>query len=115
MQVLVIINKDGITINADVHVKIWLIKEYVIKDLFEIQIIVNVNVINQEKNVDKLFEELSENSDENIMTNVTLSDHKNVCGSCKVYIFFFFCVFNSKKWNWYCFYLFSLVLNKWRD
>ena len=39
--------------------------------------------------VDKLVEKLSENSDENIMTNVTLSDHKNVCGSCKVYIFFF--------------------------
>ena len=49
MQVLVIINKDGITINADVHVKVWLIKGYVIKDLFGIQIIVNVNVINQEK------------------------------------------------------------------
>ena len=46
MQVFVIINKDEIKINADVNVKNWLTKEYVIKDLFRIQAIVNVNVIN---------------------------------------------------------------------
>ena len=33
MQVSVIINKDGIKINADAHAKNWLAKDYVIKDL----------------------------------------------------------------------------------
>ena len=32
-------------INADVNAKNWLTKEYVIKDLLGIQVIVNVNVI----------------------------------------------------------------------
>ena len=40
------ISKDGIMINADINVKNWLTKEYVIKDLFGILVIVNVNVIN---------------------------------------------------------------------
>ena len=34
-------------INADVNVKNSLIKEYVIKELFEILVITNVNVINR--------------------------------------------------------------------
>ena len=46
MQVYMIINNAGIMINADVNVKNWLTKEYVMTDLFGIQIIVNVNVIN---------------------------------------------------------------------
>ena len=46
MQVFVIIKKDGMKINADVNVKNWLTKEYVIKDLFGILTVVNVNVIN---------------------------------------------------------------------
>ena len=46
MQVLVIINKDGIKKNADGNAKNWLTKEYVIKDLNKILAIVNVNVIN---------------------------------------------------------------------
>ena len=46
MDVFVIINKDGIKINANVNVKNWLIKEYVIKDLFRIAVVVKVNVIN---------------------------------------------------------------------
>ena len=46
MQVFVIINKDGIKINADVNGKSWLKKEYVIKDLIGILAVVNVNVIN---------------------------------------------------------------------
>ena len=45
MQVFVIINKDGININADINTTSWLTKEYVIKDLFGIKLIVNVNVI----------------------------------------------------------------------
>ena len=36
MQVFVIINKDGIRINADVNTKNWLAKEYVIKYLLRI-------------------------------------------------------------------------------
>ena len=46
MQVFVIINKDGMKINADVNGKNWLKKEYVIKDLIGILAVVNVNVIN---------------------------------------------------------------------
>ena len=46
MQVFATINKDGIKINADVNAKNQLKKEYVIKDLFEIQVAVKVNVIN---------------------------------------------------------------------
>ena len=46
MKVFMIINNAGIMINADVNVKNWLTKEYVTTDLFGIQIIVNVNVIN---------------------------------------------------------------------
>ena len=47
--VFVTINKEGMKINADVNVKNWLAKEYVIKDLFGIQVIVNVDVINHVK------------------------------------------------------------------
>ena len=45
MQLFVIINSDGTKINVDVNVKNQLIKEYEIKDLFGILVIVNVNVI----------------------------------------------------------------------
>ena len=38
--------QDGMKINADVNVKNWSKKEYEIKDLFGIQVIVNLNVIN---------------------------------------------------------------------
>ena len=46
MQVFVTINNVGTKINADVNAKNWLIKVYAIKDLFEIQVVANVNVIN---------------------------------------------------------------------
>ena len=46
MQVFVIVNNVGININADVNVKNWLTKEYVIKDLLRTLVIVNVNVVN---------------------------------------------------------------------
>ena len=46
MQVFVIVNNVGIKINADVNVKNWLTKEYVIKDLLRTLVIVNVNVVN---------------------------------------------------------------------
>ena len=45
MQLFVIINSVGIKINVDVNLKNLLIKEYVIKDLFEIPVVVSVNVI----------------------------------------------------------------------
>ena len=48
MQVFAIINNVGIMINADMNTKNWLKKEYVIKDLFGIQVTVNANVINNE-------------------------------------------------------------------
>ena len=46
MRVFVTINKDRKKRNADVNVKNRLPKESVIKDLFGILVIVNVNVIN---------------------------------------------------------------------
>ena len=46
MQVFVIINNVGIMINADANAKNWLTKGYVIKNLFGIQVIVNVGVTN---------------------------------------------------------------------
>ena len=46
MQVSVIINKDGTKVNADVNVKNYLTKEYVINNLFGTLVTVNVNVIN---------------------------------------------------------------------
>ena len=46
MQVFLIVNNVGMMINADVNIKNLLTKEYVIRDLFGIQIIVSVNVIN---------------------------------------------------------------------
>ena len=46
MQVFVIINKDGMKINSYVNAKNGLTKEYMIRDLFGILAIVNVNVIN---------------------------------------------------------------------
>ena len=46
MQVFLIINNVGIRINAGVNAKNLLIKVYLIKDSFEILVIVNVNLIN---------------------------------------------------------------------
>ena len=46
MQVFVTISNVGTKINANVNAKNGLIKVYVIKDLFGIQVIANVNVIN---------------------------------------------------------------------
>ena len=41
-----LLNKNRMKINADVNAKNSLTKEYVIKDLFGIQVIANVNMIN---------------------------------------------------------------------
>ena len=45
MQLFVIINNVGIKINVDKNVKNQLVKEYVIKDLFGILVIMSVTVI----------------------------------------------------------------------
>ena len=47
MQMFVITNNVGIMIDVDVNVKNLLTKEDAKKDLFEIQVFVNVNVINR--------------------------------------------------------------------
>ena len=46
MQVFVIINNIGMMINTGVNAKNQLIKVYTIKDIFEILVLVNGNVIN---------------------------------------------------------------------
>ena len=46
MEVFVIMNDVAIMINVHVNVKNWLIKAYLIKDIFGILVIVSVNVIN---------------------------------------------------------------------
>ena len=46
MPVFVLIYNAGIMINADVNAKNWLTKEHVIKDLFGILAVVNMNAIN---------------------------------------------------------------------
>ena len=46
MQVLVTINKDRMETNTDANVQNYLTKEYVIRDLFGILVIVSVNAIN---------------------------------------------------------------------
>ena len=45
-RVFVIINKDGMKISGDVKAKNCFKKEYMIKDLFGIKVIENLNVIN---------------------------------------------------------------------
>ena len=46
MELFIIVNNAGMKINVDVNVKNYLKKEHVIKDLFRILVIANVNVIN---------------------------------------------------------------------
>ena len=43
--------------------------------------------------IDKLAKECSENVDENEMTNVTLNEYRNICGSCTIYITLFVIAF----------------------
>ena len=76
--------------------------EDAINDLFEILVIMNVNVINwcdvgeyldhenckcRKRLLDKLVEECSKNIDENnVIYNGTLNDYGKICNSCTVYI-----------------------------
>ena len=79
-----------IKIKADVNIKNWSTKQYVIKDLFGILAIVNVDVINYVMLENKLVQESSEKIDRNEATH---NDHKNVCNSCTGYILSFVIAF----------------------
>ena len=46
MQAFVIINNDGMMINAGINAKIYLIKVLVIEDIFGILVTVNMNMTN---------------------------------------------------------------------
>ena len=109
IKLFVIVNNDRIKINVDVNVKNQLIKECVIKDLFGIRIIVNVNVINlvilvdiqiiqiadiEKKIVDPLVEECTENINETKLVNITAeNENKDKCNSYVVYKMLFFIFF----------------------
>ena len=77
-----------IKIKADVNVKNWSTKEFVIKDLFGI--LANVNVINYVMLENKLVQESSEKTDGNETNH---NDYKNVCNSCTGYIVLFVIAF----------------------
>ena len=77
--------------NGDVNAKNWQIMEDVIKDLFEILVIVNVKVINyvmlrvfsrkkyRKRLIDKLVKECNKNIDGNKMIyNGTLNDYEKI-------------------------------------
>ena len=118
MRVFVTINNAGMKINVGVNVKNWLIKVYVIKDLFGILGIVSEcechkscgigeyldyeNCKCRKKLVDKLTEEYTENIEE-----TKLNYHK--CSSCTVYrvlfwIFFIFFVINFEITTYFTYY-----------
>ena len=100
MQVSVAISKGRTKMNTDVNVKNWLTK-----DLFGIQVIVNVNAINhvnvgeyldyekckrRKRLIDKLFEEFTENVENVNLAKITLPENENACkSSCTVYIVLF--------------------------
>ena len=87
MQLFLIINKNGIKINADVNAKNYLIKEHTIKDLFGILVTVNASVINLvisvtiqtmnckcKKNIaDKLIDECTETIEVTKLVNITFT------------------------------------------
>ena len=76
-----------------------------IKTLFEILVIVIVNMMNylilenksckcRKKLIDKLVQECSENIDGNEkISNSTLNDYKNICNSCTIYNLLFVITF----------------------
>ena len=110
MQVFVIINNIGMMINTGVNAKNQLIKVYTIKDIFEILVLVNGNVINhvmfmniwimktiiagkkqlinQLKNVKKTKKKKKE-------PKITLAEdeNKHKCSSCTLHIALFSIIF----------------------
>ena len=104
------INSVGIQINVDVNVKNYLIKEYVIKDLFGILVIESANVIKRmmlkniqtlkickcrKKLVTPLIEECTETVEEVKLAKTALAENENSykCSSCTVYIVLMIVVF----------------------
>ena len=98
MQLFVITNNAGMKINVGMNVKNYLIKVYVIKDFFGIQVIGNVNVVNLvilvniqiiQIVIDPSVEECTKNivvvkiDNENENKNVNKNDNKHK------YIFFY--------------------------
>ena len=91
MAVLVIINNVGMKINPGMNAKNWLIKVYVIKDLFGIRVIVCLKSCDFSENldyknckcrkilVDKLIEQCTENVDEIKIAGIALFEHGNEC------------------------------------
>ena len=98
MPVFVTVNSVGIKKNADVNVKNWMTKEYVLRDPsnFECEcdkpcdVGENLDYVNckcRKRLVDKLIEECTENVDEAKITGITLFEHKNKCkSSCTIYV-----------------------------
>ena len=102
MQVFVIINNVGRKKNVDLNLKNRWTKEYVIKDLFGIPVVVNVDfdvgeylgykILNVERG-QLIYQSKNASIDENEMTSVTLNNYENICNSCAVYIIFFVIAF----------------------
>ena len=92
----VIINNAGMKISVGVNVKNYLIKAYVIRDLFGILVSVNANAINldyenskcRKKLVDKIVEECTENIEETKLVE-NENKHDNKCSSCTLFILLF--------------------------
>ena len=98
MQAFVTISKNGIMTNVNVKAKNWLTKEYMIKDLFGIQVV--EDYLDYEKCkcrkrlVDKLFEECTENMEEVKLAKIISAEHESVCKSfCALYIVLFSIIF----------------------
>ena len=100
MKVLLAINNVGMMINADLSVKNWLTKEYVIKDFIwnlsncECQCDKSCDVgeyldyengKHRKQLVEKLVEECTENIDDVIIAGMALFEHRNDCkSSCTI-------------------------------
>ena len=100
MQVFVIINKDGLMIKCRCECKELIDQETCDKGFIwnpsncECDKLCDVGKYLDYRNckcrkrlTEKLVEECNENIDENEMIDVTLNDHKNVSGSCTIYIY----------------------------
>ena len=102
MQVFVTISKGEMKINAGVNVKNWLTKVYAIRDLFRIQVILSVNVINH---VINYLKNVLKNVEEVKLVKRTLTEHenkhKNEWSSSKIYVVLIAIIFYNQHWNWY--------------
>ena len=110
MPASVTINNFGMKINAGLNAKNWLMKVYVIKDLFGIQVIAECeraklcdigdyldyeNCKCRKKLFDKLVEECTETNNEVKLAKITLFENENKYkrSSCTPYIVLFLIIF----------------------